>query len=82
MSGPSSLFRKAALDQLSSPDELDRALRVTSPRAWLALSALAGLVVMAIVWSIVGEIPTQVTGEGLLLRTGGVFSASEFLMWY
>ena len=72
MSGPPSLFRQAALDQLSSPDELDRALRVTSPRAWLALTALASLVSMALVWSVVGAIPTQVTGEGILLRAGGV----------
>jgi HlyD family secretion protein len=72
MSASPSLFRKAALDQLSSPDELDRALRVTSPRAWLALAALAAIVVMALFWSVVGEIPTQVAGEGILLRTGGV----------
>jgi HlyD family secretion protein len=68
----SGLFRKAALDHLSSPDELDRALRVTGPRAWLALSALAAIVVMAVIWSIVGSIPTQVSGQGILLHAGGV----------
>ena len=67
-----SLFRKAALDQLSSPEQLDLVMRVTSPRAWLALDALAAVVTAAIVWSLVGAIPTQVVGQGILIRTGGV----------
>ena len=33
------IFRKVALDRLSSPDQIDKLLNVTSSRAWLALVA-------------------------------------------
>lgn len=47
-------------------------MRVTGPQAWLALGALALVVLAGALWSIVGSIPTQVGGQGILLRTGGV----------
>ena len=31
-----SIFRKAALERLSSPERLDQLMQVTRPRAWLA----------------------------------------------
>ena len=36
-----SIFRQAALDRLSSPEQLDRVMRVTDPKGWIALSGLA-----------------------------------------
>jgi HlyD family secretion protein len=68
-----SLFRKAALDRLSSPEELDQLMQVTNPRAWLALMALGLLLFAAVLWSIFGVIPTRISGKGILIRTGGVF---------
>ncbi|CAO3439249.1 NHLP bacteriocin system secretion protein [Azospirillum endophyticum] len=70
------LFRKAALDRLSSPEELDRLVMLTTPRGWLALTALLGLLALALVWAVIGSIPTRVTGSGLLVGSGGrVFDA-------
>jgi HlyD family secretion protein len=68
-----SLFRKAALERLSSPEQLDLLMQVTSPRAWLMLIAVGFLLVTAILWSIFGVIPTHISGTGILIRTGGVF---------
>lgn len=66
-----SLFREEAMDKMLSPDELDRLMRVTDPKGWLALIALFALVVAAAVWGVFGSIPTQVTGdEGILLYGG------------
>ena len=66
------IFRKVALERLSSPEQLDQLLEVTSPAGWMALAALAALLVVGLVWGIVGWIPTLATGEGILLRRGGV----------
>jgi HlyD family secretion protein len=66
------LFRKVATDQLSSPDELDRALRVTGPHTWLAVGAFVVMVALLFAWSFVGSVPSQVRGEGILLHPGGV----------
>ena len=42
------LFRKAALEKLSSPERLDVMMKVTSPAAWLALAALGAILLVAI----------------------------------
>jgi HlyD family secretion protein len=70
------LFRKVALDRLSSPEQLDQLLRVTTPKSWLALVALIALVCVAVVWGYVGQVTTKVSGEGVLIRSGGVQSVS------
>lgn len=67
-----SLFRKAALDRLSSPERLDTLMQVTSPRDWMALWALGGVVCCALVWGVFGSIPTRVDGQGILLRGGSL----------
>lgn len=66
--GPEKLLRKAAIEKMSSPEQLDMAMRVTSPMGWVALSAIGVALVAGIVWSIVGRIPEQVDAQGELLR--------------
>jgi len=72
-----SLFRKSALDRLSSPERLDTVFVAASPGCWIAFLALALLVGGAVVWALVGRIPTRVAGDGILLSAHGeVFSAA------
>jgi len=66
------IFRKAALERLSSPEQLDQLMQVTTPKGWLALIALAGLLVTAVILGFVGSIPVTVTGQCILLNRGGV----------
>jgi len=61
------IFREKALERLSSPERLDQLMRVVSPRGWLALTAFAGLVGSALLWSIIGRLPTTVAGRGVLI---------------
>ena len=69
------VFRKVALDRLSSPEQLDTLLQVSSPRSWLALLAVLALVAAAIAWSVVGSIPTKFEAPAMLIRPGGLFNA-------
>lgn len=63
-----SLFRQEALDKTLSPDQLDRLMRVTGPKGWLALIALLVLLAATVVWGVFGTVPVQVSGnEGILL---------------
>jgi HlyD family secretion protein len=66
------LFRKAALDKLASPERLDVLMQVTSPKGWLALWTVGGVLLCVIVWSVFGSIPRRVDGAGILLRGGGL----------
>jgi len=73
MAKQENLFRKASLERLSSPEQLDQLMHVTTPKGWIALISLMALLFVAILWGIFGQVPTQVQGLGILIRTGGVF---------
>jgi len=66
------VFRKVSLDRLSSPEELDQRLTVTSPIGWLACLAIIVLVVAGIIWGILGKIPDKAVGEGIIISSGGI----------
>ncbi len=66
------LFRESALERLSSPEQLDQQLQVTSPRGWIALIALWSVLAAVIVWSIVGSVPTREEGQGIIVVGGGL----------
>ena len=68
------LFRQAALERLSSPERLDELMEVTTPRSWLALLGLCGVLVAAAIWGVYGSVPTLVRGQGVLIREGSLQS--------
>jgi HlyD family secretion protein len=69
------LFSQSALEKLQSPEQLDQLMRVTNPSGWLALIGIAIVLSVAGVWSIFGTIPTKVQGQGILVKSGGIFLA-------
>jgi HlyD family secretion protein len=72
----SSIFRKAALERLSSPEQLDYLMSITSPIAWVALAAIGMLCFLIVLWGFFGVIPGKVSGKGILIRGGSVFDVS------
>jgi HlyD family secretion protein len=66
------IFRKVSLDRLSSPEQLDQVMQVTTLRGWLALGAISLLLLTALVWGVVGSVGERVAGSGILVRSGGV----------
>ena len=65
------LFRRAALDRLSTPEQLDRTLHITTSKGWIALVALLTMAAAIMVWSVKGEVSTFVKADGILLSRGG-----------
>lgn len=68
----SGLFRERALESVSSPEQLDRLVRVTSPRTWLALGSLLAVIAGALAWATTASIPSTLSGTGFLLPEGGL----------
>ena len=65
----SSLFRQEALEQISSPEQLDQLIQVVTLKDWLPLASIGFLVALALIWSFVGRIPVFVEAKGLLVRS-------------
>ena len=68
-----SIFRQSALDALSSPEQLNQLVKVTSPRAWIALWTVVAILAAILAWSVFGRLPTRITGQGVLIHEGGAF---------
>jgi HlyD family secretion protein len=67
------IFRKSALERLSSPEQLDTLLRVTSRRAWLVLGGIGILLLAILGWGILGRVPTNLNSQQcILVKNGGV----------
>ena len=67
----SDLFRDEAIRNLRSPEQLDMALKLTSPIGWLSLAVMFVIIAIVTVWGVVGSVPVQVKGMGVVLDRGG-----------
>ena len=64
---------KEIVNRVETPDQLDEFLRFKSTKSWLALASMAGIVTLAVIWGIFGEVQTKVEGTAILLAEGGLF---------
>jgi len=69
-------FRRKALERLSSPEELDRLVRVTRPRTWIALGGLLLVIASVLVWATLTTITTTASGVGFVLPQGGLIETA------
>lgn len=69
---PTEIFRKVSLDRLSSPEQIDQLLQVTTTRGWVALVALCGCITAAVIWSVTSFTETTIKASGVISRSQGV----------
>lgn len=60
-------FRKSALEKLSTPEKLDQLIKVTGPKAWIALVTISLALGTGIAWSILGRVKTKLNAVGVVL---------------
>ena len=63
-----SIFRKAALDSLSTPEQLNQPLQLLRPTQWVLLTSLGLFSLTILIWSIFGRIPVRISGKGVLIK--------------
>lgn len=64
----SSIFRKVSIERLSSPEQLDQLIPVTTPLSWMSLAAVMLFLATVLFWGFLGEVPSKVHGQGILLK--------------
>jgi hypothetical protein len=60
------IFRKKALEKLSTPDDLDELLQVNSRLSWILLLSLLCLILGGVVWVVFGQIVNKVVMIGII----------------
>ena len=63
-------FRAAALDRAASPEQFDHLVVITKPSDWILTAVICLALTAALIWGVVGRIPTRVTGDGILISNG------------
>lgn len=58
------LFRKASIDRVSSPEQLNDYIRVSNPGVWMILAAVIVLLIGVCVWGIFGRLDTKIATAG------------------
>lgn len=61
------VFRKSSLEKLSNPDQLDRSITISSPMSWLWLIGVFLIIIVVLLWSIFGSLPTTLTVSGSIV---------------
>ena len=67
-----SLFRKTALDALSTPEQLNQPLQLLRTTQWMLLISLSSFSMILLAWAILGRLPVRLTGRGLLIKTDAI----------
>ena len=65
-------FRFKAMQQAHDPDDLDTAISLANPKAWIVLFVALLIIVAAGLWAFLGTLPRSISGVGVLSRTAGV----------
>ena len=55
-----SIFREKSIDRVSSPEQLNDYIKVTTPSVWLILFATLILIAGTLVWAIFGKIEVNI----------------------
>ena len=59
-----SIFRQKSLDRISSPEEIDKYMKVTRPSLWLTLGVIVLLLAALILWSVTARIEATTVSDG------------------
>ncbi len=71
------IFRKKAVERLSSPEQLDQAIQIIGIKNWITLLAFGLIIISVILWSVFGSIPIKIKGSGIIIKSGGIFDITS-----
>ncbi len=60
------LYRKNAMERVTSPEQLNDYIHVTSPAIWMILIGIAVILIGMLVWANVGHLDTYEVGAGIV----------------
>ena len=68
------IFRKNALNKISSAEELDKSIFIVSSISWLILLTIIVIAIIFVIWSIFAHIKTEVKSQGIFLPKNSIIA--------
>ncbi len=68
------LFRKSSLDTLSTPEQLDRQVKIMRPSAWIIFAAFAVAFVTFVIWGFTYKITNGINMYGVVFTNNNIIS--------
>lgn len=62
----SNIYREKSLKRISSPEELDRYVKISNPGTWIVLSIVLVLLVSILLWGFFGNLTTTKTVDVII----------------
>lgn len=66
------LFRKEAMEEVISPDELNQAIKITNRKTHYLVLAIVIFLIASTLWGFYGSVPITIQGSGIIMPEGGV----------
>jgi hypothetical protein len=70
------IFRKAALDTMSTPEQLDKQVKIMRPSMWIIYIAFVAALVTFVVWSFTYKITNGVNVSGVVFTNNNIISST------
>lgn len=70
------LFRKTALDTMSTPEQLDKQVKIMRPSVWIIYIALVAALITFVVWSFTYKIANGVNMSGVVFTNNNIVSST------
>jgi hypothetical protein len=61
------IYRARSLERLSSPDDLEEVIQIVRPMDWIPVAVLGAALLLALVWSIAGRVPTMLSARSVVV---------------
>jgi len=71
------LFNQSSVETYTSPDQLDKSVKIISIRGWIILAAAIILITSALLWGFLGNMPEKMDVNGIMVNRGGVYIISS-----
>jgi hypothetical protein len=70
------LFRKAALDTMSTPEQLDKQVKIMRPSVWIIYAAFVIALVTFVIWSFTYKVSDGVNMSGVVFTNNNIINTS------
>lgn len=66
------LFRKEALESISTPEQLDRQVKIMRPKAWILYAAVVLAILTALIWSVTYQVTEGMEFSGIIFTNNNI----------